>query len=608
MDSLKRKLQSSYPEQLVFSLNNNRRSMSQLVHASTASAEDIANAWVRVMTYETDSSSDDSVGLTHSFSFNSLSSFQSAGSVTEQQELMNTALMLRTAVSTLVNQQNPLWPPSLESLSMTAMEQQIPIPLYNFVAILINATDDIEDFLLKRAAIPPPLHRKVISLCQDLVFAIGRGKIQTPKSLVLGLALRHLAGNKTISQIISRFGHCSSYDTVLRLETAMARQSQISSSTPHGFQQKVWTTAVWDNIDFCEETISGGGTTHFVNGILVQSPLNRETLTSPVSGESICRRMKRLPSESVPQETIFWNKNMRTGPIPATSDFSPSHHNANLIDTIYCFLKHVNSEPGGIPAWTQFNQKIDDTDLPLSLIHYLPVIESPATDMSTINTILVRSIEIADKLELSKIVIVCDLAVYTKIQDLRWKSEVYRSRTIIRLGEFHTLMSFLGVLGKRFGDAGLADILIEADVVAGGSIGNVLTGHEYNRSIRSHKLFYEAIERLRIDQFLSTLDHQTREKYTAIFSTIADSLTAESFGMSTTNSLLTNIMDAYSKHVTRQCETNPTYAFWSSYCDAVTMMLDFVRATRTSDWELHITTIKKMIPYYFSYDQKNYRR
>lgn len=47
-------------------------------------------------------------------------------------------------------------------------------------------------------------------------------------------------------------------------------------------------------------------------------------------------------------------------------------------------------------------------------------------------------------------------------------------------------MSYLGILGKCFGDAGLQDILIESEVVALGSINGVINGHHYNHSMRAH--------------------------------------------------------------------------------------------------------------------------
>ncbi|KAK6178290.1 hypothetical protein SNE40_013093 [Patella caerulea] len=63
-----------------------------------------------------------------------------------------------------------------------------------------------------------------------------------------------------------------------------------------------------------------------------------------------------------------------------------------------------------------------------SAIHFLPVI--PASP--SVNTILKKSIELADRL-----VLVFDPAIYSKAQQIRWKDENISKRTVIRLGEFH---------------------------------------------------------------------------------------------------------------------------------------------------------------------------
>lgn len=54
-----------------------------------------------------------------------------------------------------------------------------------------------------------------------------------------------------------------------------------------------------------------------------------------------------------------------------------------------------------------------------------------------------------------KVVLVFDEAIYAKIQQIRWKDERFLSRFIVRLGDFHTTMSFLSAIGKLFADAGL---------------------------------------------------------------------------------------------------------------------------------------------------------
>lgn len=49
------------------------------------------------------------------------------------------------------------------------------------------------------------------------------------------------------------------------------------------------------------------------------------------------------------------------------------------------------------------------------------------------------------------------------------------------MGGFHLLMMLLGIIGCRFGDAGLRQKAVESDVVAEGSMERVLSGKHYNR-------------------------------------------------------------------------------------------------------------------------------
>lgn len=75
------------------------------------------------------------------------------------------------------------------------------------------------------------------------------------------------------------------------------------------------------------------------------------------------------------------------------------------------------------------------------------------------------------------------------------------NRIVLRMGAFHTACIFLGIIGTRFADAGLEDLLIESEVVAQGSIASVLEGKHYNRAMRAHKIVMEALWRLQWKSF-----------------------------------------------------------------------------------------------------------
>ena len=86
----------------------------------------------------------------------------------------------------------------------------------------------------------------------------------------------------------------------------------------------------------------------------------------------------------------------------------------------------------------------------MSKVGYLPCINASPTELKTVNEVFKRSIAIADELKQEVIVLVMDWAFYAKAQQVRLHEALYEERTLIRLGEFHTCMSFLGVIGKRF--------------------------------------------------------------------------------------------------------------------------------------------------------------
>ena len=75
-------------------------------------------------------------------------------------------------------------------------------------------------------------------------------------------------------QLLNRLGHSVSYSTMEEISTALCLQKLSSGdgdiSLPSNLHNQVFTTLAWDNIDRLEETISGGGTSHRVNGIAVQ--------------------------------------------------------------------------------------------------------------------------------------------------------------------------------------------------------------------------------------------------------------------------------------------------------------------------------------------------
>jgi len=58
------------------------------------------------------------------------------------------------------------------------------------------------------------------------------------------------------------------------------------------------------------------------------------------------------------------------------------------------------------------------------------------------------------------VVLVVDQAIYCKVQELVWAKPEEFKRIVPWMGAFHISYNLLAVFGHRFGDAGLADLLV----------------------------------------------------------------------------------------------------------------------------------------------------
>ena len=72
-------------------------------------------------------------------------------------------------------------------------------------------------------------------------------------------------------------------------------------------------------------------------------------------------------------------------------------------------------------------------------------------------------------------------------------------------------MVFLAIMGKRFADAGLADLLIESGVLGPSTVCSVLSGKHYNRVVCAHKAAMEALFRTSWQKFEVRLNEHAKE-------------------------------------------------------------------------------------------------
>ena len=327
-----------------------------------------------------------------------------------------------------------------------------------------------------------------------------------------------------------------------------------------------------------------------------------------------------LPSDTVTREIPEYYEGKRVGPgeLPHVQNLGISSSyddKAKLLRIHYLVWLEVRKLKTHlsllVPGWTGFNIKVQGNIVVVeSTIGYLDTLNSPATDLKTAYEVLSRGCEIRDRLQLKAVACVFDQAFYAKAMEVYWKHKTLFDGLVVMMGGFHLLMMLLGVIGSRFGDAGIRELAVQSDVVAEGSMDKVISGKHYNRAVPLHKIVYEPLMRVLMQKFESSLTDESsacmlnEEKHQ--MEQLKLDLGPEEFERVLHSNEFHKWEGQFNAYVLDINEKGTDLArFWLSYLELCQLMLNLIYATRTGSWELHLSCVE-VIPWTFAYDCQNY--
>ena len=90
------------------------------------------------------------------------------------------------------------------------------------------------------------------------------------------------------------------------------------------------------------------------------------------------------------------------------------------------------------------------------------MIDGNSTEYSTIYTLLKHAQKVTSVLGQQVTVVTFDLVIYMKAKQIQWRYPEEFADVIIRMGGFHIALNYLGLMGKKYLDSGLDDLLIES--------------------------------------------------------------------------------------------------------------------------------------------------
>lgn len=528
----------------------------------------------------------------------------------------NERLLLKEAAAKLrkviMNIQPSTMPIHLKLEDIKRGEVEIPELLSSFLSNLIGGSD-------------PRKHgerteRLVDSFAQDIIFATTNGRLKPSKHILLGMCMSGLTSSKKVINILNHYGHILSYSMLEGIETELC-YSDIEASESRLLPSAMTTEpglatgVAFDNFDRYVETVSGKDTLHDTVGIAYQI-----STSIPSNPPAICasqfsdyapeskRRRRTFEGDTGSSTLALYKKKPkyvgRLAPLdlPERKVTPESLIGARYRDIIWMVSVAIGLHT---PNWTGFNSRMFDDSTPMQKVYYLPPINQSPTSTSVVFETMKRAQEIASSCKQESILVTYDLAI-SKIAFQIQRTESPRfDNLFIQMGDFHTMMAFFHAVGKFIEGCGLSEILIDADVLAGGSVNGFITGKHFNRCKRIHPIAAVTLETLHFEKFLEASGLSVSPEMKSDIENIA--ISKEKIELS---SELENLFEHYEAYYeeTLTGKHGKTAQFYLIYIQLIKYYFIFSRSIREGDYYLYMYIIPKLTNIFFALNQPNYAR
>ena len=226
---------------------------------------------------------------------------------------------------------------------------------------------------------------------------------------------------------------------------------------------------------------------------------------------------------------------------------------------------------------------------------------------AVINDIMQKQMNIIKEKQMPFAFLVGDLPVYILIMELKCEHPDKYKSIIPFLGPFHTQCVMMAAMFKRYEGSELEEVLVQAGIVAAGSVNQALKGKHFRRGLRCIRLFYEAlISKLLIDN-PPNLTAKTKEKLCILRDTSNDQETRaaahESLMEEEEISKIVNNILAFCKN-----EETDMANYWKDFLEMADALLQSVHAVHTVDLSEYINSVRAMLPWMLAYDKQKYGR
>ena len=477
--------------------------------------------------------------------------------------------------------------PNTEDMK-TGGRNLVPASLKAFSNIIITSRTDLSS---------DTTNRKRTFINQSIIAATRPRSFISPLQLGLSVHLHRCYGSRHLIDMLHVIGVCSSY------KEATTYLNCVVSSPQSTIEPGAFTQFVFDNADVNIKTLDGLGTFHALGGIKCVTPSVSVSQCPPVErkvGTKCDATSNQISIKPYKKPHISGLKNIIMRDI-TYEDEEVSRKGFN-IDIIWIIgFSEIENK---IPIWNGFMKSaVKNGTWDVSHVLPIPFINLPPGNMTTLYSALTFAAN-QSKTRNQTCIVTFDQPLFLKSVDIVTSepSDSLVSSVVVRLGGFHLLMSFMGAIGNIMSGSGIEELW--QTVYGKATVGHMMKGHAYARAMRAHILTAAALFYL-IHVELTSLSEvgqdSLRELCKAYLNNEATYDDVECIS-------LNNYIDLFEKFKQDLETSGRTPKLWLQYFQQVLLILQFIRAERTGNWKLHITVVKKMMPYFHSAGHLHYAK
>lgn len=360
--------------------------------------------------------------------------------------------------------------------------------------------------------------------------------------------------------------------------------------------------------------------THSLDDNLCSSetePIELELITSPPL------KRRRFEGTDTPIQDYTGKPKLKANLLPIDHELrkinDTSYNIARKLDKCWVLSKYY--QVPRTPMWVGFNSLVVvDNSIKQRVSYLTPINESP-TDRKVVAATLQMSQKIAKECKQPEIQVSYDLAIaklaYQIQSHEKFKANLLTTQItpkyqnlFIHLGAFHIQSAYFKAIGKFIDDCGFTYMMVESNLLAGGSVNGFLTGKHFNRCRKLHPIAALAIQILHFDSFINSCKPEISDNLMILIDSLKSKKIDASFFDNVAHGELNDLIEKYEKNVeeTLKGQYGITAQYYLMYVEYVNNYQTFSRSIRMGDFDMYKFILNKLSDLFFVFNLVNYCR